>query len=465
MANTLYTTKTLTNQALIARPWGNRITLPVLLPVLLVTLFVLSACGGSKAAPPAVTPNPPANPCAANPFSDICINDVTYESARDTIIKGCIVGNNADSTECENAVARYPCIETPFIPECSAPDSTFAPYVETAQVERRDFCEIEANAANDLCVTSVANICESDIFDDLCPASTLEEKRNFCRRGDNLRNNRNCAAIAAPVCALNPLFDALCAPDIARQRAHCEMGSNIADDRRCDAVVMDICTDNLFDTICTADDTALANFCLKDNNLLARADNCTPFADRICATSPFDAVCANHGALKVQACAGSIAGLRNLGGATSDCIIYADNICGYGRVGGLNPHAEICEDAAFSDYSATIATVRVAFCQANIFHASCDIGYITERVAACHLNGVPTDADPRCSAIIADNCPSSGTRNAACHTVVTLTEASNTTDPITNYVEATASELELGFTQSAPPTNISDFSKGTIQLS
>ncbi|MCA8835851.1 MAG: hypothetical protein K8953_12295, partial [Proteobacteria bacterium] len=41
----------------------------------------------------------------------------------------------------------------------------------------------------------------------------------------------------------------------------------------------------------------------------------------------------------------------------------------------------------------------------------------------------------------------------------------NTTDPITNYVEATASELELGFTQSAPPTNISDFSKGTIQLS
>ena len=50
--------------------------------------------------------------------------------------------------------------------------------------------------------------------------------------------------------------------------------------------------------------------------------------------------------------------------------------------------------------------------------------------------------------------------------MVTVTEAS-ITDPITNYVAGTADapELELGFNQSAPPASISDFSKGTIQLS
>ncbi len=128
-----------------------------------------------------------------------------------------------------------------------------------------------------------------------------------------------------------------------------------------------------------------------------------------------------------------------------------------------NPFAPICADENISDYSATINTVRDSFCANDVFNPLCD-GYIDQRVAACHLNGVPTNADPRCPAIIADNCPSSGTRNAACHTVVTLTEAS-TTDPITNYVAGTADELELGFTQSNVPANISDFSSGVIQLS
>ena len=245
------------------------------------------------------------------------------------------------------------------------------------------------------------------------------------------------------------------------------------DPTNCNPVVTGICTDNPFDGICDGmflvDADGRADFCRAGNNLITYANDCAPIATNVCETRLFDPICRDKVAEQIQACTGSIAGLRNLGGVASDCIQYADNICGYGRVGGANPFAPICTDSDISDYSTTIANVRVAFCQANVFHASCDTGYITERVAACHLNGVPTDADPRCPAIIADNCPSSGTRNAACHTVVTLTEASNTTDPITNYVEATASELELGFDQTEAKAdnlpNISDFTKGTIQLS
>ncbi len=466
MTNTLYTPKTLTNQALTAGPRGNRITLPVLLPVLLVTLLILSACGGSKAAPPA-TPT-----CVANPFSDTCINDATYASARDIIIKGCILGNNADSAECANAVARYPCIATPFIAECSAPTSTFAPYVETAQTERRNFCEISTNAATELCVTSVANICKSDIFDDLCPASTNAEQEAFCRMGTNAKTISGCANVVQRVCdGTQGLFETLCVPDVLAQQRHCRMGTNTADDpTNCNPVVTNICTNNPFDGICAGmflvDANGRAEFCRTGNNLATYANDCTPIATSICETKLFDPICRGKERVKdqIQACTGSISDLPNVGAEASDCLQYVDGICGYGRVGGLNPHAEICEDAALSKYSTAIANVRVAFCQANVFHASCETGYITERVRACHLNGVPTDADPRCSAIIADNCPSNGTRNAACHTVVTLTAASKN-NPITNYVEATADALELGFTQSNVPTSISDFTKGTIQLS
>ena len=469
MANALYTTKTLTNQALTARSWGNRITLPVLLPVLLITLFILSACGGGGAAPTTATPTPPANPCATNPFGDTCMSEADA-LARDVIIRRCIMVGNADNDNCKNAIAKNPCIETPFIPECSSRNSTFAVYVDTAQTERRNFCEIETNATHKLCVTSIANICKSDIFDDFCPDPTDEQEEAFCRMGTNAMDVSGCAAVVLRVCdGTQDLFERICPPDTIAQQRYCRMGTNTADDpTNCNAVVTGICTNNPFDGICAGmflvDADKRAEFCRTGNNLVTFADNCTQIATNICDTTLFDPICKDRVADQLQACNGDPADLSNVGAVATDCIQYVDGICGYGRVGGSNPFAPICTDKDISKYSTTITSVQVAFCQANVFHASCDTGYINQRVAACHLNGVPTDTDPRCPTIIADNCPSSGTRNAACHTVVTVTEAS-ITDPITNYVAATASELELGFNQSAPPASISDFSKGTIQLS
>ena len=461
MTNTLYTPKTPTNQALTARPCGIRIALPVLLPVLLVTLLILSACGGGSKG--AVTTNPPAT-CATNPFGDDCMSEADA-TARDVIIKRCIMIGNAGRDDCKAAIAKNPCIETPFIATCSDPDSTFADYVVTAQMQRRDFCEISTNAANKLCVTSVANICTGDIFDTICPSSTLEERQDFCRMGDNLRGNPNCADIAAPICAENPLFEALCTPDVVRQRMYCRTGTNAMTDMNCVAVIAGICTDNAFDAICDANDTeGQAAFCGRGNNFETYASNCTAILDTYCATRAFLPACDSRIAARIQACSGSLSALTTAGGKPTDCGTYADGICGFGRVGGSNPFAPICEDEDVSDYSATINTVRNAFCLADVFHASCDTDYINQRVAACHLNGVVTNIDPRCGTIIADNCPSSGTRNPACHAVVTLAEAS-TTASITNYVEATTDELELGFTQSAPPANISDFSSGVIRLS
>ena len=470
MANALYTTKTLTNQALTARSWGNRITLPVLLPVLLITLLVLSACGGGGAAPTTATPTPPANPCATNPFGDTCMSEADA-LARDVIIRRCIIGSNADNDNCKNAIAKNPCIETPFIPECSSRNSTFAVYVDTARTERRNFCTISTNATHRLCVTSVANICKIDIFDDFCPDPTDAEEEAFCRMGTNAMDVSGCAAVVQRICTgTQDLFERLCPPDTIAQQRYCRMGTNAADVPDCTAVVTGICTNNPFDGICAGmflvDADKRAEFCRTGNNLVTFADNCTQIATNICDTTLFDPICKDRVADQLQACNGDPADLSNVGAVATDCIQYVDGICGYGRVGGSNPFAPICTDKDISKYSTAITTVRVAFCQANIFHASCDTGYITERVAACHLNGVPTDTDPRCPTIIADNCPSSGTRNAACHTVVTVTEAS-ITDPITNYVAGTADapELELGFNQSAPPASISDFSKGTIQLS
>ena len=470
MANALYTTKTLTNQALTARSWGNRITLPVLLPVLLITLFILSACGGGGAAPTTATPTPPANPCATNPFGDTCMSEADA-LARDVIIRRCIMVGNADNDNCKNAIAKNPCIATPFIPECSSRNSTFAVYVDTAQTERRNFCEIKTNATHRLCVTSIANICKIDIFDDFCPDPTDAEEEAFCRMGTNAMDVSGCAAVVQRICTgTQDLFERLCPPDTIAQQRHCRMDTNAVDVPDCTAVVTGICTNNPFDGICAGmflvNDDKRAEFCRTGNNLITFADNCTQIATNICDTTLFDPICKDRVADQLQACNGDPADLSNVGAVATDCIQYVDGICGYGRVGGSNPFAPICTDKDISKYSTAITSVRVAFCQANIFHASCDTGYITERVAACHLNGVPTDTDPRCPTIIADNCPSSGTRNAACHTVVTVTEAS-ITDPITNYVAGTADapELELGFNQSAPPASISDFSKGTIQLS
>ncbi|MCA8836104.1 MAG: hypothetical protein K8953_13565, partial [Proteobacteria bacterium] len=374
-------------------------------------MLILSACGGGGVAVAVtINVNPPPATCAANPFGDTCTSDADAV-ARDIIIKRCIVGNNADSTECANAVARYPCIATPFIAECSAPTSTFAPYVETAQTERRSFCEITDNATNKLCVTSVVNICKGDIFDELCPASTDAEQEAFCRMGTNATNVSGCANVVQRVCdGTQGLFEMLCVPDVLAQQRHCRMGTNTADDpTNCNPVVTNICTNNPFDGICAGmflvDANGRAEFCRTGNNLVTYANDCAPIATNICETKLFDPICRDRVADQIQACTGDPADLSNVGAVASDCIQYVDGICGYGRVGGLNPFAPICADENISKYSTAIANVRVAFCRANIFHASCETGYITERVRACHLNGVPTDADPRCSAIIADNCP------------------------------------------------------------
>ena len=464
MVNALYTIKTSTNQALTPRPWGNRITLPVLLPVLLVTLLILSACGGGGAAPTTATPTPPAT-CATNPFGDACTSEAD-KARQDVIIRRCIMVGNAGNDDCKNAIAKNPCIATPFLPECSSRNSTFAPYVVTAQMQRRGFCEISTNAANKLCVTSVANICTGDIFDTICPSSTLEERQDFCRRGNNLNINPNCADIAAPICASNPLFEALCTPDVVRQRMYCRTGTNAMTDMNCKAVIVGICTENAFDGICDADDTeGQAAFCGRGNNFVTYASNCTAILDTYCATRAFLPSCDSQTETRIQACSGSIAALRTAGGEASDCVDYADRICGRGQLGGSNPFAPICADADVSDYSATINTVRDSFCANDVFNPLCD-GYIDQRVAACHLNGVPTNADPRCPAIIAQQCPSSGgTRRSTCHIAVAAASIARTTDPITFYVEGTADALKLGFTQSNVPANISDFSSGVIRLS
>ncbi len=465
MTNALYTPKTTTNQALTARPWGNRITLPILLPVLLVTLLVLSACGGGGAAATiniTQNPPPPTVTCETNPFLDSCTL-VEHVAERDRIIRMCIIGNAANTTPCANAVAKNPCITNPYAANCAI---DFATYVEIAQMQRQTFCRTGDNAGDAFCRPAVTFICDGNIFDGICNSNTTSQE-SFCRRGTNADDNRNCDLIVRNICDKKPLFDALCTPDVTAQREYCRMGNNIADDpTNCGPVVVGICADDPFDGLCAVDNVARADFCRKGNNLTDRPGDCAPVAIRVCASNVFDGICRNHTTQRLNLCVGNLAGITAAGGVPADCTPFSAIICGRNGAAGTNPFAPICGLSGVNSEFTTITLSRDAFCRADLFNPLCDNGYADAQVSVCHVNGVPTDVNPRCAIIIANACPfTTGARNSACYTLPTALAAAGSTDPEVNYVTGTATELNLVFSQSAVPANISSFVSDELRLS
>ena len=103
--------------------------------------------------------------CVRNPFNPVC--ELRYKEERKAIINACIIGGNANPTDCNaSALAKHPCIANPFTGICM---TDFADYYETARTNRLAFCDNTANVANPVCIGEFrTDICDYDPFNAVC---------------------------------------------------------------------------------------------------------------------------------------------------------------------------------------------------------------------------------------------------------------------------------------------------------
>ena len=105
--------------------------------------------------------------CVSDPFDPVC--ELRYKEERKAIINACIIGGNANPTDCSaSALAKHPCITNPFTGICM---TEFADYYQTARTNRLTFCADNFNSENPspLCTDKqVINICDYDPFNAVC---------------------------------------------------------------------------------------------------------------------------------------------------------------------------------------------------------------------------------------------------------------------------------------------------------
>ncbi len=106
--------------------------------------------------------------CVSDPFDPVC--ELRYKEERKAIINMCIIGGNANPTDCNvRALAKHPCIANPFTGICM---TDFADYYVVARENRLNFCKDNFNSENPspLCTDkqAVTNICDYDPFNNVC---------------------------------------------------------------------------------------------------------------------------------------------------------------------------------------------------------------------------------------------------------------------------------------------------------
>ncbi len=103
--------------------------------------------------------------CVSDPFNPVC--ELRYKEERKAIINACIIGGNANPTDCNvRALAKHPCITNPFTGICM---TDFADYYETARTNRLNFCDNTANGENPVCIGDFrTDICDYDPFNAVC---------------------------------------------------------------------------------------------------------------------------------------------------------------------------------------------------------------------------------------------------------------------------------------------------------
>ncbi len=109
--------------------------------------------------------------CTEDPFHEFCY---LSQDARKTRIDQCITGNKAGTSRCTGAIEYQPCILNPFNERCkttfdgynASPDK---PYYQIARANRIAFCNVSANATDNLCMGAEQSaLCSYDLFHKIC---------------------------------------------------------------------------------------------------------------------------------------------------------------------------------------------------------------------------------------------------------------------------------------------------------
>ena len=279
--------------------------------------------------------------CMDDPFhsNNTCMAD-TYLPNR---IAECIKGGEADEGKCatittdaEKNTMVIGCLENPFDIVCQTSVTDFVTYADTARMNRLDFCDDNANVANDFCTgNNVTIICEVDPFNAICftDDTYLSDRAEDCIMAGNAgesKCNNLFTASASNTCLTNPFADA-CASNadfmtyanMARTNrlTFCNDSDNVANGLCTGANLMNVCVADPFNAICFTDATYLP----------ARITNCITGG--------------NAGDMKCD----TIVSDSTMNTELTDCL--------------ENPFATACESVSAFTTFALARTNRVSFCE------------------------------------------------------------------------------------------------------
>ena len=184
--------------------------------------------------------------CADDPFHKHCT--IGYESARDVLIKHCIIGDNANDESCDVVNEWSVCVKTPF-DYSDYCDVRLSGYYDQIRANRVAFCRTVGNEGNALCTveTTFSHICRNYSFDAQCLGdSDYDRTREIaCRRAGT--GSTQCRLLAGLNCGTNP-FHYYCDSGYNDARASaCRNGST---NTQCGGIISGICSGNPFDLLC-----------------------------------------------------------------------------------------------------------------------------------------------------------------------------------------------------------------------
>ena len=257
--------------------------------------------------------------CKANPFHSnaTCMAD-TYLPNR---IAECIKGGEADEGKCatittdaEKNTMVIGCLTNPFDIVCQTSVTDFATYTDTARMNRLDFCDDNANVANDFCTgNNLVIICEADPFNAICFTGTTyaTPRQEACLM--DIDEDPSCTGemgIVTLFCKADPFStETACMADtyLPDRIADCITTENTGE-TKCDTLTSDSamntmitdCLTNPFATACESVSafrssfalarTNRASFC-NDNMNVANALCTDDNVGRVCGFDPFTAIC------------------------------------------------------------------------------------------------------------------------------------------------------------------------------
>ena len=324
--------------------------------------------------------------CMDDPFhsNNTCTAD-TYLPNR---IAECIKGGEADEGKCatittdtEKNPLLTSCLENPFDIVCKTSVTDFVTYADTARMNRLDFCDDNANVANDFCTgNNVVIICGIDPFNAICftDDTYFPNRVNNCIMAGNAGESK-CNTLLSDAtmntelnaCLTNP-FATACESVTAftsfalartNRLTFCNDNMNVANTLCMGASRMGVCGSNPFNASCLTDKTYLPmrlGECIKTENAedmrcnTLLSDSTMNTTITACLTNPFSDACAMN----------------------SDFTTYADDA----RTNRLS----FC---GVSGNESKAPCTALTTCQGNPFGTGCGAYFESAKIPHCAIRG------------------------------------------------------------------------------